>query len=293
MVEYRSECIVVAYCVSTVYARPLVRDSLVYDQDFGVSVLVPIMVSLFEDQTIASAVAHMSQEASIPVLHIAGLREAIAGGADPDEASALKRLVRQVRATMSVFRLLMLDEPGRETYERVAASFAGLKDILETYQHRVAAARKDSSDSFLGQPAHWDAINWRVGHEKLRNDDGGEHVPACSNRRCVDLMRVLARHVGIRTDPPEYEWLSLLELSDQDIALAAKTKAEALDIAVKGMWMDEDEAREAINGSPVFGDVTGPAPEIDPLELPIMQGPGTFPAGNGNGAKPKQQQPAK
>ena len=57
--------------------------------------------------------------------------------------------------------------------------------------------------------------------------------------------------------------------------------------------MDEDEAREAINGGPVFGDVTGPAPEIDPLELPIMQGPGTFPAGNGNGAKPKQQQPAK
>ena len=39
----------------------------IYDQDFGVSILVPIIVTLLEDQTLASAVAHMSQEASIPV----------------------------------------------------------------------------------------------------------------------------------------------------------------------------------------------------------------------------------
>ena len=194
----------------------------VYDQDFGVSVLVPIIVSLLEDQTIASAVAHMSQEASIPVLHIAGLREAIAGGADPDEASP-EEIGAAVRASMSVFRLLMLDEPGRETYERVAANFGGLKDILETYQHRVASALKIPQTRFLGNPP--------TGMQATGESDMKNYVMMMEATRSrllkAPLRRfdeVLARHVGIRTDPPEYEWLSLLELSDQDIALGCKDK---------------------------------------------------------------------
>ena len=50
-----------------------------------------------------------------------------------------------------------------------------------------------------------------------------------------------------------------------------RLKAEALQIAVTGYWMDEDEAREAINGDPIFGELPGPAPEApeepDPIEL--------------------------
>ena len=104
------------------------------------------------------------------------------------------------------------------------------------------------------------------------------------------FLEVLARHVGLR-EAPEFEWPPLFEDTPLETAQTAKTKAEALQIAVTGYWMDEDEAREAIDGDPVFGELTGPAPEApeepDPIELIEATAKAKAGAnGNGNGAKP-------
>ena len=131
----------------------------VYDQDFGVSALVPIIVSLLEDQTLAQSIAHLSASASIPVLHIAGLREAIAGSGDPDEATP-DQIGQQINQMMSNWRLLMLDEPGREEFMRVAVQFGGLADLMNKFPERVAAARKI--------PFHAVHGNATEGHERHR-----------------------------------------------------------------------------------------------------------------------------
>ena len=73
-------------------------------------------------------------------------------------------------------------------------------------------------------------------------------------------------------ETPKFEWLPLFEDTPKEVAEAAKLKAEALQILRStGYWMDEDEARESINGDPVFGELPGPAPEApeepDPIEL--------------------------
>ena len=52
-----------------------------YEDYWGVSELVPVIISLLEDQSLASAIAHMSQEASIPVLGVSDLRGIMAGTA--------------------------------------------------------------------------------------------------------------------------------------------------------------------------------------------------------------------
>ena len=63
----------------------------------------------------------------------------------------------------------------------------------------------------------------------------------------------------------------LLEISDKDLAETAKIKVEALKMATESYFMDEDEARESLNGDPVFGELPGPAPEApeepDPIEM--------------------------
>ena len=265
--------------------RPPTRSGFtVYDQDFGVSVLVPIIISLLEDQTLASAVAHMSQEASIPVLHIAGLREAIAGGGDPNEPGP-SQIGADINAMKSIYRLLMLDEAGREEFTRVAVQFGGLADLMDKYQARVAAARKIPRTRFLGSPP--------IGMSATGESDMKNYVMMMEATRSsklrdplTQLDAVLARHVGLR-EPPKYEWQSLLELSDKEVADAAKVKAEALHIALTDQVMDEDEYRDALNGDPVFGELPGPAPEpeepiIDPMALPNMPVPKGAPA-NGNG----------
>ena len=85
-----------------------------YDYDFGVSVLVPIITSLMQDESFATAVAHLGQEASIAILHIQGLRETIAGGGDPNEATP-EQIAQQINERKSNYRLLMLDEEGAKT----------------------------------------------------------------------------------------------------------------------------------------------------------------------------------
>ena len=239
-----------------------------YDYDFGVSVLVPILTSLFQDESFASAVAHLGQEASIPLLNIAGLRESIAGGGDPSEPTP-EEIFAQINRDKSIYRILALDEEGREQFSRAAVTFGGLAEIMDMYPLRVAAARRIPDTKFLGRPPRGmnatgvsDDKNYQTLLETLRK------------RKMFQTMRVwtevLGRHVGMR-ETPKFEWLPLFEDTPKEMAEAAKLKAEALQIAVTGYWMDEDEAREAINGDPVFGELPGPAPEApeepDPIEL--------------------------
>ena len=122
-----------------------------YDYDFGVSVLVPILTSLFQDESFAAAVAHLGQEASIPLLNIAGLRESIAGGGDPSEPTP-EEIFAQINRDKSIYRILALDEEGREQFSRAAVTFGGLAEIMDMYPLRVAAARRIPDTKFLGRP---------------------------------------------------------------------------------------------------------------------------------------------
>ena len=109
------------------------------------------------------------------------------------------------------------------------------------------------------------------------------------------LDMVMARHIGLR-EPLKYEWQSLLELSDMEVAEAAKMKAEALDIALKAYAIDEDEMREALNGDPVFGELTGPAPEPpeEPDPIALIEAEAKAKAGmNGNGTGAGAKIPAR
>lgn len=100
--------------------RPPTRSGFtVYDQDFGVSNLIPIITSILQDQLLASGISHMSQEASIPVLHIHGLRQILSGRGNPDDATP-DEIGAAVNQAKSLYRLLMLDSKSIEDFKRIA-----------------------------------------------------------------------------------------------------------------------------------------------------------------------------
>ena len=257
-----------------------------YDYDFGVSVLVPIITSLMQDESFATAVAHLGQEASIAILHIQGLRETIAGGGDPNEATP-EQIAQQINERKSNYRLLMLDEEGRENFRREAVAFAGLAEIMDQFPLRVAAARRIPDTKFLGRPPKGmnatgvsDDKNYQTLLETVRK------------RKMRQAMRVwtevLARHVGMR-EAPKFEWPPLFEDTPKEIAETAKLKAEAVDIAIKAYVIDEDEARVALDGDELFGELPGSAPEApEPGEEEAMIAKAKAsatpaPSSNGNG----------
>ena len=253
---------------------PLSSDGYtIYDRDWGVSEIVPAILSIMQDQSVATAAAHLSQEASIPVLSVDGLRESLAGGQlDPNEASA-EQIGEQLNMLKSVYRLLMLDKT--EGFERVAVNFGGLHEVMEKVQRRLAAAAGIPMTRFLGtSPVGLNA----TGDSDMANYS--MHVGAMQMDLLTDPLRrldtVLARDAGMQ-EAPEYSWIPLTDMSDGDQAMAAKAKVEALKLAIEGGIMDEDEARESLDGDPIFGPLPGEAPGLPEPEFGAM--PGGHPGG--------------
>ena len=236
-----------------------------YDQDFGVSNLIPVMLSVLEDQLLAGGVSHMSQEASIPILNVNGIREIFAGNREPGELTP-DQIGEQVNQMKSIYRLLLLDSKSREEFTREAVNFGGLADLMDKYPARIAAAAKIPRTRFLGSPP--------IGMSATGESDMRNYVMMMEAMRVQQLEHplsildeVLARDAGLRL-APEYQWNSLLEMTDAEIAEAAKIKTEALSQALVDQVIDEDEYRETLSGDPLFGDLPGDPPEPDPMPMP-------------------------
>ncbi|MCY3553724.1 MAG: DUF1073 domain-containing protein [Gemmatimonadetes bacterium] len=247
-----------------------------YERDWGISEVVPAILAIMQDQTIATAVAHLATEASIPVIKVANLRDALAAAENDNEASA-EKIGQDINLYKSVFRLLMMDA-GNEEFERVSVNFGGIKDVQEQFARRLAAAAGIPATRFWSQsPVGMNA----TGESDMVNY--AQHVAAMQNRLLTDpLMRldeVLARNAGIR-EAPEYEWLPLTDMSEVDQATIAKNKAEAMMAAVNSGVIDEDDAREALDGDAVFGTLEGMAPGL-PEPDPPPGGPADPPGGGG------------
>ena len=242
-----------------------------YDQDWGVSELIPILTSLLEDQTLASSIAHLSQEASIPVLKIGQLAEKAAGTTvDPDEQT-IEELGARINDLKSNFHLMLLDKE-TEDFTRVAVTFQGLANLMDRFAARIAMARDIPQTRFNGNPP--------TGLSATGESDMRNYVMMVEARRVVRMARplprldaVLARDAGLQ-EPPPYTWLSLIELSEQDIAEAAKILTEALKNALAAGAITELEFRRQIDGHPVFGAL----PEED-WEPPLVPEPEPVPPG--------------
>lgn len=238
----------------------------VYDYDWGTSVLIPIVTSILQEAGLAQATAHLVHEASIPVLHVEGLREAMAGMGGDDEVSA-QQIGSGINEMKSMFRIMMLDK-GAEEFSRVGVNFGGLGDISDRVARRVSAATEIPMTRLWGTSP--------MGLNATGEGDMRQYVMSLEAER-ENLLRapyrfldeVVARSAGI-TEIPEAEWPSLIVQSDEEMATTALTRANALNVAANAGALDEDEFRAAINGQPVFGDLAGTAPGLPEPDLPPM-----------------------
>ena len=238
-----------------------------YERDWGVSILVPIVQAVLQEAGMAQAAAHLTQEASLPVLSIDGLRDVIAGQA-PGEASA-EQIGETVNRMKSIYRILMLDKSSEE-FTRVAVQFTGLADLLNRAAQRIAAAvdvpySRFMQDAPRGMNATGDGEfrNYVMTFEAERQ----RQLPAVYRR----LDEVVFRSEGLG-EPPEYEWPSMLELTEAETTEMQHKKVLALVEAINAGMIDEDEGRAALDGDEMFGELPGEAPGLPEPELPPLPG---------------------
>ena len=246
-----------------------------YEQDWGVSILVPIVQSVLQEAGLAQAAAHLAQEASIPVLSVEGLRESIAGTAESEVSAS--EIGEGINRMKSIFRLLML-EKGTEEFTRVAVQFSGLADIMDRAARRVAAAVDVPFSRFmqdapkgLNATGDGDFRNYVMTFEAERQTE----LPP----KLKVLDEVVFRSAGLG-EVPEWEWPSLLELTEAESAEVRHKQILALVEGINAGIFDEDEARAMIDGDEFFGELPGAAPGLPEPEIPAGP-PGGGPPSNG------------
>ena len=221
-----------------------------YERTWGVSEIIAAMTEIQHDSTFVNAIAHLSQEASIPVVKIQRFKEALAGmqGPDTPSVSEMGALFNQHK---SLFRTLFLDK--NDEFERVAVSFAGMAEMMDRFPERVAAVAGIPKTRFLSSsPAGMNA----TGESDMKNY--AVHVAAMRQRMLrVPLKKldaIMAKHLGL-PEPLMYEWPSLIDLSDEELANISKTKAETVGSLVDRRVIMENEARMMLSGDPLFGEL--------------------------------------
>ena len=249
--------------------KPLSSDGYtIYDRDWGVSEVIPVITSILQDASAASGAAHMTQEASLPVLRVDGLRDALVGQRDPSEPSP-EDIGGAINSMKSIFRLMMLDKT--EEFDRIAVNFGGMDGLLDRFNRRLAAAADIPATRFWGSSP--------VGMNATGESDMANYSQSVASRRTRMLPtqlhrldQVLAMDAGVM-EPPVYEWPPLMEEPESEQANAAHVRVQALALAVQSGAIDEDEMRASLDGTPIFGELAGDAPGLpEPEPVPEPTG---------------------
>ena len=256
---------------------PLTNSSFtMYEQWWGVSCLVPVMLSIAQDQSIATSVAHLAKEASIPYIKLAGFQDAIAGQVDEHELS-VEQLAQRLNQLRSNFRTLFLSEA--DEFGRESVTWSGIPDVMDRFAQRIAAAADIPATRFWGQsPIGMNA----TGDSDMQNYairvNALQELLLCDPLYILD--QVVLRHAGIEADEPfEYSWPSLIDVSDLDQATADLARVQALGEAADRAALMENEFRERLNNIEFFGDLE----ELDDATLAAQRqfnNPAAFPDPN-------------
>ena len=258
-------------------------------REWGISELTLALDTIHRHANMNASIGHLMNEASVFLMKIQGYRDAIKGRVTRGEPT-LQELGETTSILKSIYRIFYLD--ANDEAQRLDYNFAGLADLLDRQNQLLAAIAEVPATRWMGQSpvgmnatGESDAINWAITVKAKQ-----EKLLA---RPYYMLDQVIARHAGIKKDPPEYEFVPLTTVSDKDLAEAAKANAETILAAFEKQLIDEDEARERLSKIPLFDELGPWTSSLDAarkkrmeLENPPQPAPNPKPGGgptNANG----------
>lgn len=219
-----------------------------YDDDWGVAPIIPVLTEIFQESNTSKGVSHLVNEASIPVQKVEGLEDILAGTGD--EMNLAERMA-ELTMLRSIYRTVFMD--AEDSFERHDVTFSGLPDVLDRNAIRLAAAANIPVTRFWGKSA--------VGLNATGEGDERNYALQVNSDQENKLRdpfdftdRILIRHLGL-TEPIEYRFPSILDMSDGDKADVLTKKSQAISSLVQSGTITEDEARKALDGDDIIGDL--------------------------------------
>jgi len=192
------------------------------NQYWGGSVCNRVYADALSASTASQSVASMIYEASIEVI---GVKDLFSRLMDKNKLGALLKRFEIATLTKSINKTLIIDKDN-EDYAKYPTQFAGLSDLISELLSLVCSASDIPATRFLGQSAK--GLN-ATGEGDLKNyyDMISGQQETCLAKQLNQLDQVLVRSVlGDMPTDWGYEFNSLWQMSDIEVATMEKTKAE-------------------------------------------------------------------
>ena len=220
-----------------------------YDEDWGVPSILPVAVEIMTDAGASKGAAHLINEVSVPYQKVEDFADAVQGGEDC-EMSIVDRM-EAVTLGRSIYRTIFMDS--KDEFGRVDIAFGGLPEMMDRFARRLAAAADIPMTRFWGQSplgmnatGESDIKNYAMSVDTLKNKQ--------LKRPLFLLDNILSRHGGI-TEPINYEFPSLIDVSDTEQSTVLAQKSTSLTQLVMSGLINEQEARAALDGDPILGNL--------------------------------------
>ena len=216
----------------------------------GIPVLSPILRTITQHEATTSAVAHLVQEMSIPVIKLENFQETMAsmnatsaGAAGSDLEVSPQKYAETINHYKSNFKTMFLGKNDEMT--RLAVQFSGIKDIFDHMVLCLAAAADIPATRFFGKsPAGMNA----TGESDMMNYAimvAAQQVRMLT-KPLFKLDQVLARDAGLQI-PPSYRWQPMVQVSDKEQAEAIQIVSQAVMNNLASGTMDEMEGRKVLD----------------------------------------------
>jgi len=226
---------------------PLTSDSWqVYNRDYGVSELIPVIQSIFQDTQSANGVSQLIEEASIGILKSEGYQEALGNAPDTNSAGEIACAINRLK---SIYQMIIMDADS--DFSRTAVDFTGLPQILDRFKSRLAAAAGIPETIFLSRsPAGMNATGEADLSINAANVLAKQELLL---RAAYDFLDpIFTRSAGL---PPvaSYTFPSLVTLSETDKATVFLTKMQGVTLGVQNDVLTPDEGREIMSDDELVG----------------------------------------
>ena len=205
---------------------------------WGDSILQVVDTAIKGAGIVIGGIATLVQEAKIDVIKIPNLSERLS---TKEYADKLAQRMSYANVIKSMNNALLIDSA--EEWARIQTSFGGLHEILQNYLICAAGAADIPATRLIGQsPKGLNATgehDTRNYYDKIKSEQNTVLRPAMTT-----LDEVLIRSaLGSRPDEIFYEWKSLWQMNETEMADLAKKKADTFQIDVTTGLIDSNALR--------------------------------------------------
>lgn len=205
---------------------------------WGDSILQVVDTAIKGAGIVIGGIASLVQEAKIDVIKIPNLSERLS---TQEYADKLAKRMSYANVIKSMNNALLID--AAEEWQRITTSFAALPDLMQNYLMCAAGAADIPVTRLVGQsPRGLNATgesDIRNYYDKIKSEQNTILRPALSF-----LDEVLIRSaLGSRPEEIFYEWKSLWQMNETEMADLAKKKADTFQIDVNTGLIDSNALR--------------------------------------------------